>query len=373
MVRRQPVRVRLTVVYAGLFVVTATILLVVVNLLLGAALKSEVAMFEPPEPPKAPADAMSDTEWIQDPEARRRLGDLPGQVLAYQWDVTVIVIAVLGVVSLGIGWVVAGRLLRPLHRITATAQRLSLSNLHERIALDGPRDELKDLADTFDDMLARLERAVDSQSRFVANASHELRTPLAIQRAAIEIGLTDPSPEQLVQVRGQLLDASVRSERLIDGLLLLAQSERGLDVREPVDLDELVRQAAGELDAGDRTMVVDVEPVRVRGDSVLLTRLVANVLQNAIRHNHPGGTVQVCLFADGLLVVRNTGPEVPEERVGELFEPFRRLHSRTRSAEGVGLGLSIVASIARAHDAEVSAVPNPGGGLVVSVRFQRDR
>jgi signal transduction histidine kinase len=298
--------------------------------------------------------------------------DLGASVLAYQWNITWIAVAVLAVVGVVAGWLLAGRLLRPVHRITATARRLSLSTLHERIALTGPRDELRELADTFDAMLDRLERAADSQRRFAANASHELRTPLAIQRAAIEIGLHDPSPDQLARMRRELLQANERTERLIDGLLALAQGERGLERREPVNLADLADEVADQ----HRPMAVengveidlDLEAVTVTGDPVLLTRLVANLLHNAIRHNHPGGAVRVRTSATTGLTVTNTGPRIPADRVPELFEPFRRPHPpRTGPSEGAGLGLSIVAAIADAHHAHVDASPNPDGGLTVTV------
>ena len=290
-------------------------------------------------------------------------------MLRFQWGVTAALIVVLTVISVAAGWWLAGRVLRPLHQITATARRLSLSNLHERIALAGPDDELKELADTFDDMLARLERSADSQRQFVANASHELRTPLAIQRAAIQIGLDEPSPQRLEEVRAELLDVNRRSERLIEGLLTLANGDRGLDSREPVRLDQVARRATSEIPADGVTVTVDARPTTVTGDPVLLHRLVANLVQNAVRYNRPGGTVGVHVSPPGTLIVTNTGPEVPQDRIGDLFEPFRRLHTRTRSADGTGLGLSIVASIARAHDARVEVRPNPGGGLELTVTF----
>jgi len=219
-------------------------------------------------------------------------------------------------------------------------------------------------------MLDRLERSADSQRRFVANASHELRTPLAIQRAAIEIGLDDPTPERLNEVRNDLLTANRRTERLIDGLLTLAVGDRGLEVREPVRLDAVVGEVLSEVSADDVSLTVDVEPVTVAGDPVLLSRMVANLMDNAVRYNRPGGAVWVHLDASGTLTIRNTGAEVPLNRLGELFEPFRRLHApRTRSADGTGLGLSIVNSIAQAHGALGRAQPNPDGGLTVTVRF----
>jgi signal transduction histidine kinase len=249
-----------------------------------------------------------------------------------------------------------------------------LSNLDERIALAGPRDELKELADTFDAMLGRLERAVESQRRFVANASHELRTPLAIQRAAIQIGLADTSPEQVERMRAELLEANRRTERLIDGLLTLARGERGLDTRDPVRLDEIAEEVvASSRPAAERaglTIRAAIEPLTVAGDAVLLTQLTTNLLHNAVRYNHPGGEVYVGVSPEQGLTVRNSGPEIPAEQVPELFEPFRRLRTRTGPADGAGLGLSIVASIAQAHDATVTALPNPGGGLDITVRPQ---
>ena len=249
------VRVRLTALYGGLFLVTTTAVLVIVNLLLKRVLDRKVTMIAisskdgaplPDEVPRPPVPfVMFQRKPVSLPvgSPARTAADLRDTVLNYQWGVTVIVMVVLACVAVFSGWWLAGRVLRPLHRITATARRLSLSNLDERIALAGPRDELKELADTFDAMLGRLERAVESQRRFIANASHELRTPLAIQRAAIQIGLADASPDQVDRMRTELLAANRRSERLIDGLLMLARGERGLDAREPVRLDEVAREA----------------------------------------------------------------------------------------------------------------------------------
>ncbi|GAA4231042.1 ATP-binding protein [Actinomadura meridiana] len=295
-------------------------------------------------------------------------------LVATQRGVTLVAIAVITVLAFAVCWWLTGRLLRPLHRITATAHRLSLSTLHERIALTGPQDELKELADTFDAMLDRLEHAVDSQRRFVANASHELRTPLTIQRTAIEIGLADPTPERVDRIRTELLRNTERSERLIEGLLVLAQGERGLDTRSPVELDAVVRQVVEEhrrfADRAGVTIVGDARPVTVAGDEVMLGRLAANLVQNAIRHNHEGGEVVVEVSAATGLTVRNTGPHVPAEQVDSLFEPFRRLRDdRTGSSEGAGLGLSIVAAITHAHGGAVHATPNPDGGLTVTVNL----
>jgi signal transduction histidine kinase len=374
------VRVRLTALYGGLFLITSTILLVVVNLLLRRMLKERVLMIRADTQymPGTGPDDSGTMETLEPPRvlnfqgsvAGRAATDLSDAVLKFQWWVSGVTIVVLAIVSLAIGWWLAGRVLSPLHRITATARRLSMSNLDQRIALTGPRDELKELADTFDAMLDRLEQSADSQRQFVANASHELRTPLAIQRAAIEIGLDNPTPERLTEVKSDLLTANRRTERLIDGLLTLAQGDRGLDIRELVPLDAVVREAASEVPANDVTLNLNVEPVTVSGDPVLLGRLVANLLDNAVRYNRPGGAVWVNLSAAGSLTVYNTGPEIPQERIAELFEPFRRLQqTRTRTADGAGLGLSIVNSIAQAHGAVGWARPNPEGGLTFSLQF----
>ncbi|MCM3884258.1 HAMP domain-containing sensor histidine kinase [Frankia sp. R82] len=396
---RGTIRVRLTALYSGLFLLTSTILLVVTNLLLSNVLRSKVTAITngatlssgfPADNGTAAAagiagtmgtavgpDAGSPAPGAPNLYAGRLqiVSRLPDAVLDYQWTVALITVAALTLVSIAAGWWLAGRLLRPLHQITATAHRLSVLNLHERISLPGPRDELRELADTFDEMLGRLERAVEAQRRFIANAAHELRTPLAVQRAAIQIGLTDPAPERLPRVRAQLLFANQRMERLIESLLLLAQSERGLGHAEPVDLAALVHQAASEAIAAeaeraDVALTVTARETPAWGDPVLLQRLVGNLLDNAVRHNRPGGSVDVQLSTAGVLTVRNSGPEVPEERIAEIFEPFRRLGTpRTSRGAGSGLGLSLVRSIAAMHQLTLTAVPNPGGGLIVTVHF----
>ncbi|NUS12730.1 MAG: HAMP domain-containing histidine kinase [Streptomyces sp.] len=284
-------------------------------------------------------------------------------------------LGVTALIAIAVGWWAGKRALRPVHAMTAKARQISEHSLDQRIGLDGPDDELKRLADTFDDLLGRLDAAFDSQRRFVANASHELRTPLAVQRAAIQIGLEgEPGPEELAYVRGELLAANRRSERLIDGLLLLAHSDRGLEHREPVDMaavvaDELVTLTEEARDARVEVRVAGSGPAPLRGDPVLLGHLVGNLLRNAVRHNHPGGCVEVSV-TPGALTVRNTGPHVPADQVQRLFEPFRRgTRERTRgparTAPGSGLGLSIVRSIAHAHGGTVTAEPVPDGGLLV--------
>ncbi|MFC4063402.1 sensor histidine kinase [Actinoplanes subglobosus] len=294
--------------------------------------------------------------------------DLQERVRQGQRLTTLAAIAVIAVLGFAVCWWLTGRLLRPLHRITATAQRLSLSTLHERIGLTGPDDELRRLADTFDAMLDRLERAVDSQRRFVANASHELRTPLAVQRTAIEVGLADPTPERLRVIRAELLRNTLRSERLITGLLLLAKGERGPDVRTSVDLAAVVAEVAGQTASDVPVAFHTPGAVVVPGDEVMLAQLVTNLVQNAVRYNVPGGSVTITLTRPARLTVTNTGPLIPADRAGDLFEPFRRLDTdRTAGSTSAGLGLSIVAAIAGSHGGTATLTPNPDGGLTVHV------
>jgi signal transduction histidine kinase len=373
---RLTIRTRLAAIYGGLILVTGFALLTVVYLLLRRNVDAKAESIE--------AELAKKSATGQPPAGK----DLGGSGLGEKVDVVasqsgydtlhqlVIVsgvsLAGFALLALVVGWWMAGRVVAPVHRITSIARELSWQSLGARIRLAGPRDELKELADTFDAMLARLEAAFESQRRFIANASHELRTPLGIQRAAIQLGLADPSPAELARVRGHLLDANRRSEHLIDGLLLLAQCESGLPHRAPVALDELAGEVLSDHSAAAAAAGVEIRAhlraATVAGDRVLLGQLIANLVSNAIRYNHPGGVVDVSAESGGL-VVANTGPRVPAERVDELFEPFTRLGARRAgaAADGAGLGLSIVRSIAHAHDGTVAAVARPGGGLEVRV------
>jgi signal transduction histidine kinase len=315
-----------------------------------------------------------------DPEAletlRRKLKEATLNQLLTQ---SLVALAVMAVASIGLGWLVAGRVLRPLAAITAAARRLEGSTLHERINLQGPQDELKELADTFDQMLGRLDAAFETQRRFVANASHELRTPLTIARTEVDVALADPGAGagELRAMAGRVLEANRRSERLIEGLLTLARSERQLRAAEPLDLAmaaaDALSVAAPEVDRlGLRvSRVLGAGPVA--GDRTLLERLVANLVENAVRHNRPGGWVEVDTGRAGpLAVVRvaNGGPPVSPDEVAALFEPFRRLHpDRTASDQGAGLGLSIVRSVATAHGGTATAKALPDGGLEVRVEL----
>jgi signal transduction histidine kinase len=278
-----------------------------------------------------------------------------------------------------LGWIVAGRVLRPLRTITDTTQQLSEANLHERLALAGPRDELRTLADTIDGLLARLQRAFDAQRRFVANASHELRTPLAASRALLEMATSDPhaTVESLRAACNEALEEGEQQEQLIDALLALAQGERGLDAPEAVDLAAITQEVrrSCELEAGAAgiELEVELETAVVVGDRRLLGRLVSNLVQNAIRYNVAGGGVSVRVehrATGAALNVTNTGPVVPPTEIPRLLQPFQRIApERLGQREGFGLGLSIVAAVAVAHEAELNICPGREGGLRVEVQF----
>ena len=273
------------------------------------------------------------------------------------------------------GWIVAGRILQPVRRITAAARAASEQNLSQRIALQGPRDELRELADTFDTMLERLDRAFTSQRRFIANASHELRTPLTLMRTAIDVVLAKPAPtrDELVSMAADVRQAVDHSERLIEVLLILARNEQARVLTEPLDLAAVAEDALEGRKANGVTTMTTLEEAPVIGDRVLLERLVANLLDNAERYNVVGGTVTISTTTDdggSVMRVANTGPVVPPEQVDRLFTPFARLDNRTRH-DGFGLGLTLVASIAAVHGGTVEANATPTGGLDVSVRLPR--
>ncbi|MFE4534627.1 sensor histidine kinase [Streptomyces scopuliridis] len=293
--------------------------------------------------------------------------------------VSLIALAAFAAAAVAVAWWMAGRVLRPVRHVTETARHLSATNLHERIALRAPPGELKVLADTFDEMLDRIQQLVNAQQRFAANAAHELRTPLTLQRAAAEIGLAgNPDPQQVARIRTKLIETSEHQGHLIEGLLLLAASEQGMRRQEPVDLHHIahaaVLTATPEATEHHITPHLELQPLRTTGDPVLLERLTHNLVHNAIRHNHPGGTITV-RTGDGRLEVSNTGPVIPAPTAPLLFEPFRRIEERRHApGEGVGLGLSIVAAIARAHGATAEATANPqGGGLTIRIHFTPDK
>jgi signal transduction histidine kinase len=377
---RLSVRAKLTMLYGGLFLLAGVALLVINYLLVAGSL---------PDVSDYATTALQRLDIIGDAGIASGQGGVPARpaVLAVSGSLSeykssalstllvqsVIALVITAALAVILGWVTASRVLRPLHDMTATARKLGAENMDRRINLDGPPDELKDLADTFDGMLDRLAESFDSQRRFVANASHELRTPLAVQRTLIEVALAEPEVRPEVRRLGEhLLHTNERSERMIEGLLVLARSDRGLTSRAPVRLDEVtdsVLRSSADLAAKHGvSLESELRPRTVPGDPVLLERLVTNLVQNAILYNRHGGVVHVRVGPNPALIVRNTGPVVRPEAVPALFEPFRRLdRDRTGDAKGAGLGLSIVRSVTQAHDGTVQAQGGESGGLVVGV------
>jgi signal transduction histidine kinase len=288
-------------------------------------------------------------------------------------------LAVIAVAAAAVGWLIAGRVLRPLSTITAAARRISASSLHERLGLHGPDDELKELGDTLDSLFARLEASFDAQRRFAANASHELRTPLTRERTLLQVTRADPAATAGTwhAVSRELLASNAEQERLIEGLLTLASSEGGTGEREPLDLAAITsealaaaRPAIGRMDLRVQTAI---QPATLDGDPLLIQRLVTNLIDNSVRHNVHGGDVEVTTTtSDGhaVLSVTSSGQVIPPAEVDRLFQPFQRLGPRTtRRDGGHGLGLSIVRAIATAHAATITARPRPGGGLAIDVTF----
>jgi signal transduction histidine kinase len=286
-----------------------------------------------------------------------------------------IALAMMAVISIWLGWLVAGRALRPIRTITEAAREISASSLDRRLALAGPDDELTRLASTFDQLIERLEVSFDAQRQFVANASHELRTPLTLERALVEVALADPDPsvESLRQMGEQVLAAGEQQERLIEALLTLSRSQRGLDRHERVDLTAAADQALHTLENSDLTVSTTLEPASTSGDPRLVERLVANLVANAVRHNTPGGRIEITTETRegrALFTIDNTGPVIPPGDLNRLFEPFQRLDAeRTDASTGVGLGLSIVRAVAAAHRATIVARARSEGGLHVEVGF----
>jgi signal transduction histidine kinase len=287
----------------------------------------------------------------------------------------VVSLAALLLVSLGMGWVVAGRLLRPLRAITATARDISATRLHRRLGPTGRTAEFAELAETLDRLFARLEAAFAAQRRFVAHASHELRTPLTAQRALLQVALADPaaSMDSLRTACQEVLAVGASEERLIESLLTLARGEQGVEQREPLDLARVAGNVLADRPTGTVTISASLQPAPTSGDPRLVESLVANLVDNAERHNTPGGWVQVgtgTTEGRASIVVSNGGPVVPATDVGRLFEPFQQLSGRpVGNGPGHGLGLAIVRAIADAHAAALHVQPRDGGGLDVAVTF----
>ncbi len=402
---RPTVRWRLALLYGGLFLVSGAALLAVTYTLVDHATLARGPNFTTVQAPasrgagppgrgiRARAGANGDVGQVTLPPpvtkllrsrsgrfavafvgSSQRIADLHQLVIE-----SAIALAVMALISAVLGWAIAGRVLRPLRTITAATHQISDVNLHERLAMPGPRDELRELADTIDGLLERLQGAFDAQRRFVANASHELRTPLTATRALLEMVLIDPqaTTESFREACHQALEESEQQEQLIDALLALAQGQRGIEHRERLDLavitDDVLRRLKPDVAARGLELEAAIEPAPLPGDSRLISRAVENLIENAIRHNAPGGHIWVRARSNGTrttLSVANTGPIVPGDEVDRLLQPFQRLApDRTGYADGVGLGLSIVAAIADAHDAALAVDAPPGGGLAVELSF----
>jgi signal transduction histidine kinase len=385
------IRTRLSLLYAGAFFVAGVALIVAIYLYLGVVLDRQFSIrLVNDDRPAAegqlgapgvlpPRELMVEAERISVLVRQARLNTLDTMLV-----VSLGLVGILTIAAGFIGWLVAGQALQPLREITATARRVADRSLHERIGLTGPKDEIKDLADTLDAMFERLDRSFDSQRRFVANASHELRTPLTITRTLIEVALLDEEADEKVKQLGTtLLAVNQRHEKLTDGLLTLASSEQRVADFHPVDLAEVAGHVVTELRPVSDRAAVAVEttlaPAIVAGDAFLLERMIQNLVENAIQYNLPEhGWVRVCTGAGpggAELAVENSGSIVPAYEIPGLFEPFRRLSGTERLAgaargsvvRGAGLGLSIVRSVAQVHGGDVQASSREGGGLLVRV------
>jgi signal transduction histidine kinase len=402
---RWTLRLRLTLLYGTLFLVAGAVLLAITYALVAHSVgqqKSVVVRATDGQKPVVTERRATSPDFYW--QSAQRLGQLPAvppdvpkalrgtavqleraaqikvnQDRAAQLDALLtwsgIALGIMAFVSIGLGWLVAGRALRPLRTMGVRARGITERNLHERLALDGPDDELKELGDTFDGLLARLETAFESQRRFVANASHELRTPITVERTLVEVALADPGAnvESLRRTCERVLAAGEDQERLIEALLTLARSQRGLDRREELDLAEVAAGVLHETPSDGIRVSTELCDAPTNGDPALVERLVANLVDNAIKYNVDSGWIRAYTgVRDGAptLTVSNSGAVIQPAEAAELTEPFRRLNGdRTQHRGGLGLGLSIVDAIATAHGAQLCAQPRLDGGLEVEVRF----
>ena len=380
--RRMPprtIRLRLTVLYGVVSVLSAAVLLAI-TIMLADGLT--------PRTTPVPGQAATTSGQQALAQALARIAQLQAQLrqvdpLHQLLVAAAAALAIMAGASIALGWVVAGRALRPLRAITTATQQISEEDLHRRLAMPGPRDELTNLADTIDGLLARLQAAFEGQQNFVANASHELRTPLAASRTILEVALADPaaSAAALRSACQDVLTEERHQERLIDALLTLARSQRGLDRRKPLDLGEITTDIlrTREPDAASRDVTVSasIASAPVLGDDGLLRQLAANLIDNALRHNVPHGTLSIHVTSDrdhSTLKVANTGPVIAQDEIGRLLQPFQRLSSRRPADDdGLGLGLPIVAAITRAHHATLLVSPGDRGGLNIEASFPARR
>jgi signal transduction histidine kinase len=375
LLRHRTVRMRLTLLYSSLFLLSGAVLLVVTYLLMSRLFPSTYSVTggvgrRRPGMVRLPPSAMS----------------LPAQqqatVLHDFMLGSAIALTIMAMAAICLGWLIAGRVLRPLRTMTAAARHISEVNLHERLAVQGPGDELKELADTIDGLLARLESAFDAQRRFVANASHELRTPLTLERVTLETALADPNADagSFRATCEELLATSRQQEQIIQALLTLARSQRGLEHRESFDLatvtEEVLAARYPEAQRHKLRVETSLGPAMSTGDPQLARRLVANLVDNALAHNVPGGWIDVTTGTRedrAVLWVANSGPAIGDQEVSRLFQPFQRGAGNRRAkpsgATGLGLGLSIVDAIAVAHGATVKGRAQKDGGLDIEISF----
>jgi signal transduction histidine kinase len=370
---RRTLRTQLTLLYAAVFCTSAAALaaLAVIfkpNVLVGSGCTAAPSVPRPAAPCGRPARASVTGTLAHD---------------ASQNVAGLVMVAVLAVLALAVGRLIAGRVLRPLRTITRTARDISASDLHQRLALDGPGDEFRQLGETLDGLFGRLETAFQAQRNFVANASHELRTPLAAGRTVLQVALAEPdaTAQTLRSACEKALKWGEQQERLIESLLTLAGSERGIERWEPFDLAGITRKVVADhhREAERRGVRIDaaLAAAPATGDPALAESLMANLVGNAIRHNVDGGRVEIATYTSGgqaVVTVGNTGPLVPPDEVDRLFQPFQRLGvQRIRHDGGHGLGLAIVRAIVRVHNATLTPEPRPGGGLDIEVVFPRHR
>jgi signal transduction histidine kinase len=331
-----------------------------------------------------PADCTADPSAPDQTGPCSRYADLPFAGITdhdpKQYVAGLATVAVLAILAIGGGWWIAGRVLRPLRTMTATARDISARNLHQRLAITGPDDEIRQLGQTLDSLFERLEASFQAQRNFVANASHELRTPVTAEKTVLQVALADPraTADALRSACEKALQWNAQQERLIDSLLTLASTEGGIERWEPLDLADIaanaIRDGYQNADRHDIRIDSDLSAAPTSGDTALVDSLIANLVSNAIRHNVDGGRVEVSTgIIDGHAVVkiRNTGPLIPPDEVERLFQPFQRLGTpRVRRADGHGLGLAIVRAIVTVHHAELAANARPEGGLDISVSFR---
>jgi signal transduction histidine kinase len=378
------VRARLTLLYTGLFAVCGAIVVAVsYTLVAQMGVQSQPASSARSVPASILAHCRSEQAATHPNKLLlvQCISSLEQQLGAqHQRDLTLSHLLLYSLLTLAavialaaiLGWIFSGRSLRPVHRITAAARAASEHNLSARVALHGPRDELSELAETFDEMLSRLQSAFESQRQFIANASHELRTPLSVMRTTVDVVLTNPdsTPNDLREMGTDIRSAVDHAEHLIGALLILARSERGLTVSEEVDLATVAEDVLDTASVGDFRLHATLEPAVILGDPVLVERVIANLIDNAVRYNTSAGDVWVStrtVGTDSQLTVENSGQIISPADVDRIFQPFQRLNDDRTSHDGSGLGLAIVASIAAIHGGGATAIPRKDGGLSVTV------